>query len=195
MHYESLHPVADTDIEKTKWLVQRYISGKYEYSKKDIPYLISSEEQPDDSSLAFSFSNLGNTTYVHIRKDFKLFCPSCKKPFVRLKSHLSTPGSCNKKIDMKTFEVSLEIFNKSKKKVRRARNTSDKMENVGTEQCNKKLPVSEHSWSQALRELQNQARHELGSNLDEQEISWMVNPSSENELILNVHKVCIMVIF
>ena len=96
---------------------------------------------------------------------------------------------------MKTFEVSLEIFNKSKKKVRRARNTSDKMENVGTEQCNKKLPVSEHSWSQALRELQNQARHELGSNLDEQEISWMVNPSSENELILNVHKVCIMVIF
>jgi len=41
-HYESLEPVSTDDIEKTKELVNSYISGSYQYTKKDIQFLISS---------------------------------------------------------------------------------------------------------------------------------------------------------
>ena len=42
VHYESLHPVTDTDIEKTKQLVNSYVSGTYCYKKNDIQFLICS---------------------------------------------------------------------------------------------------------------------------------------------------------
>ena len=45
VHYESLHPATKTDIEKTKILVNTYISGNYQYQKRDIPYLISSTSE------------------------------------------------------------------------------------------------------------------------------------------------------
>ena len=41
VHYESLHPVTQHDIDQTKMLVNSYISGNYQYKKKDIPFLIS----------------------------------------------------------------------------------------------------------------------------------------------------------
>ena len=41
VHYESLHPVSELDIDKTKMLVNLYIAGNYQYKKKDIPFLIS----------------------------------------------------------------------------------------------------------------------------------------------------------
>ena len=45
MHYESLHPVSHADIEITKFLVDSYIEGNYEYQKKDIPFLISKSNE------------------------------------------------------------------------------------------------------------------------------------------------------
>ena len=47
-HYESLHPKSLEDIEKTKHLVNVYSEGNYEYSKKDIPYLISFRNDVND---------------------------------------------------------------------------------------------------------------------------------------------------
>jgi hypothetical protein len=38
VHYESLHPISQADIEITKLLVNSYISGNYEYKKKDISH-------------------------------------------------------------------------------------------------------------------------------------------------------------
>ena len=38
-HYESLHPLDEVDIEKTMQLVQSYITGNYQFSRKDIPFL------------------------------------------------------------------------------------------------------------------------------------------------------------
>ena len=40
-HYESLHPLTEEDLEKTKALVEAYVSGNYQYTKKDIQFLIS----------------------------------------------------------------------------------------------------------------------------------------------------------
>ena len=45
VHYESLHPVTDLDIEETKRLVHSFIAGNYTYCKKDIPFLISSKSE------------------------------------------------------------------------------------------------------------------------------------------------------
>ena len=47
VHYESLHPVSDDNIEKTKALVNSFISGDYKLLGKDIPRLIS----PSSSSI------------------------------------------------------------------------------------------------------------------------------------------------
>ena len=41
VHYESMHPITQEDIEKTKLLMNSYIAGTYEYTKQDIPFLIS----------------------------------------------------------------------------------------------------------------------------------------------------------
>ena len=56
-HYESLHPMDEVDIEKTMQLVQSYITGNYQFSKKDILFLTtkpsvqSLKENSEDNSL------------------------------------------------------------------------------------------------------------------------------------------------
>ena len=45
VHYESMHPITQEDIEKTKLLMNSYITGNYEYTKNDIPYLISNSRR------------------------------------------------------------------------------------------------------------------------------------------------------
>merc|ERR1711888_373173 len=47
VHYESLHPVSNDDIEKTKALMNSFITGDYKLLGKDIPRLIS----PSSSSI------------------------------------------------------------------------------------------------------------------------------------------------
>ena len=54
VHYESLVPVTEEDIEKTKILVTNKINGNYTFSKKDIPRLISTlHENNADYELEF----------------------------------------------------------------------------------------------------------------------------------------------
>ena len=48
VHYESLHPVTQDDIERTKILVNEYIAGNYPHSKEDIPFLISSKDEMNE---------------------------------------------------------------------------------------------------------------------------------------------------
>ena len=45
VHYESLHPASQADIEISKFLVDSYIEGSYQYQKKDIPFLISKSNE------------------------------------------------------------------------------------------------------------------------------------------------------
>ena len=49
-HYESLEPFNETDIEVTKALILSYTTGTYPYERKDIQYLISSDEEADEIS-------------------------------------------------------------------------------------------------------------------------------------------------
>ena len=64
VHYESLHPLTQEDIEKTKMLVNSYITGDYQYVKKDIPFLISASSGEDS-----------NTTFVRNKDKFDLMFP------------------------------------------------------------------------------------------------------------------------
>ena len=41
VHYESMHPATEFDVEKTKKLMKDYIEGTYSFKQKDIPFLIS----------------------------------------------------------------------------------------------------------------------------------------------------------
>ena len=56
-HYESLHPKSLEDIEKTISLVNSYSQGNYEFSKEDIPYLISIEDKVNYNNVIESNSN------------------------------------------------------------------------------------------------------------------------------------------
>ena len=53
VHYESLHPVTETDVEKTKELVNSYISGTYGFKKNDIQFLTSSASEEKSSNKPF----------------------------------------------------------------------------------------------------------------------------------------------
>merc|ERR1712208_97853 len=63
--YESLHPVSDLDIEKTKALMNSYIAGNYTLLGKDIPRLIapSSMQQSTDNQ-EIKVSNVNLTTNI-----------------------------------------------------------------------------------------------------------------------------------
>ena len=50
-HYESLHPETDTDVEKTVCMVREYLTGKYKFGKKDLPFLLSSDTSNDESTI------------------------------------------------------------------------------------------------------------------------------------------------
>ena len=47
-HFESFHPITDTDIEKTKSLVLKYVNGLYQFSKKDIPFLCEAKHMENE---------------------------------------------------------------------------------------------------------------------------------------------------
>ena len=48
-HYESMHPVQERDIEGTKKLVREYLNGAYQFSKKDLPSLLSLNIKKEDT--------------------------------------------------------------------------------------------------------------------------------------------------
>ena len=44
-HYESMEPITENDVQATINLVREYEAGRYIYSKKDIPFLISTDSK------------------------------------------------------------------------------------------------------------------------------------------------------
>merc|ERR1712208_87509 len=66
VHYESLHPITDEDIEKTKLLVNSYTTGNYTFKKNDIKFFISSDidtngdKKDEKNSPANSLENINN---------------------------------------------------------------------------------------------------------------------------------------
>ena len=44
-HYESLHPVNSSDIQKTCELVEQYLTGNWSFKKADLPILIRIDER------------------------------------------------------------------------------------------------------------------------------------------------------
>ena len=186
VHYESLHPLAELDIEKTKSLVQRYLSGQYKYSKKDIQNLISAEVKNELLTIAFSFTSFGKIIDVQIDKDLKLLCPSCTKPFQRLMTHLSSSELCNGQIEIGSLKTSMDNFTKSKKKENRTNATS---------KCGKDSHQAQHKHkqcSQAVVEIQTQAQHELGCHLDQTEMSRILKSTVAKDFVLKIKKVKII---
>ena len=74
VHYESLHPVTQHDIDETKMLVNSYTAGTYQYKKKDIPFLIANSSAGISNS---SFENIINKSQYDI-----LFPPLTNKQSV-----------------------------------------------------------------------------------------------------------------
>ena len=56
VHYESLHPVSNLDVEKTKLLVNSYIAGTYTFKREDIGFLISPTHISKDDLKSYSTS-------------------------------------------------------------------------------------------------------------------------------------------
>ena len=46
-HYESMHPVGHQDTVKTEELVEKYLSGHYQYGRKDLPFLLHIDVEDD----------------------------------------------------------------------------------------------------------------------------------------------------
>ena len=51
VHYESLHPTNLEDIDKTKSLVNSYITGSYDFHRNDMPYFIFSDIELREETL------------------------------------------------------------------------------------------------------------------------------------------------
>ena len=70
VHYESLHPLTEDDIENTKMLVNSYIDGTYQFTKKDIPYLISTSAEGKSASdfVNVSYKDQYDTMFPPIMK-------------------------------------------------------------------------------------------------------------------------------
>ena len=61
-HYESLHPCEEADIQETVNLVNKYLTGRYQFTKSDLPYLLTIESTR-------TITNLGQTqTKVMVEK-------------------------------------------------------------------------------------------------------------------------------
>ena len=65
IHYESLHPLSAEDIDKTKLLINEYVSGNYTFQKRDIPHLIDfSRERNSDINRLYSSCAVTETEKV-----------------------------------------------------------------------------------------------------------------------------------
>ena len=74
VHYESLHPASEEDIEKTKELINSYISGGYEFKKSDIAFLVTSASEQNESKNAQQ-----SKMYFTYNEDFPPIQVSTKK--------------------------------------------------------------------------------------------------------------------
>ena len=80
IHYESMHPVSDEDIEVSKTLVQSYLNGQYEFKRSDMKFLINLEnaeliqaeyfkEKTTLKENSFQFSSFGKSFTVKMCRD------------------------------------------------------------------------------------------------------------------------------
>ena len=91
VHYESLHPITNHDIEKTKMLVNSYTAGTYQYKKKDIPFLIADSSERKSET-------------VFVKSQYDVMFPSLSsKPSKVVSPRNFNTRSNNKKPEIPTF--------------------------------------------------------------------------------------------
>ena len=183
VHYESLHPKTEDDIKNTKALVQKYVSGMYTFSKEDIPYLISSNEKHGVNTNTDNVKSVGNKQKIQMDKDDRLICPTCQKPFKRLKSHLSKSKYCSENINMERFDENKEKSTK-KPELRKTKKRDEEKCNLFVKRVQEKS-----SSSTALSGIQNQAETELSRKLLNKEIYDLLADGSAETLLSRIEQV------
>ena len=119
VHYESLHPEDQEDLEQTIKLTKSYIAKpcryleEYGFTRFDIVALISPEKEETKAKHGNSehlettkhkecnFSFLGNdSTEFKENNDGLVQCGVCGKSFSRIFSHLKQSPNCGNKVDI-----------------------------------------------------------------------------------------------
>ena len=129
VHFESMHPVQNEDIEATKDLANSYLEGHYPYNHGDVPNLIELESSESNADISpeevvdldgNSFSFLSNKKRYVISMDDNGFmqCPICEKSFQRIKPHLKNKQACSAFIDFESFNTSFELFDSNLKRAK-----------------------------------------------------------------------------
>ena len=95
-HYESMEPCTEVDVKMTTDLVQQYLSGRYHYTKQDIPYLISSQDVRREDKL-----------YIDISRS-KIMAKNKEEKMAQ-----NLAGDIEKNSQMKSNSANLEAKNKN----------------------------------------------------------------------------------
>ena len=87
-HYESIHPLKQTDIQATVNLVKDYMGGMYRFSRKDLPYLLGLENETNSSQIsALSEGTNGFDEKLYSKDDWPDLLPP-KKQTIRDETNL-----------------------------------------------------------------------------------------------------------
>ena len=136
VHYESLHPEDQEDLEETVKLTKSYIANpcryfeEYGFTRFDIVALISPEEvtnneQCKSAHLETTKNKVCN--FLFLGDDFTEFkemsdgfvqCGVCGKSFSRIFSHLKQSPNCGRKVDVAEFKSKWEKHQKRKRNER-----------------------------------------------------------------------------
>ena len=69
VHYESMHPLLEDDIEVTRNLVSSYLVGGYQFGNADLPYLLGDEMEPKEEIKRIAKAeNISNRTEEESKK-------------------------------------------------------------------------------------------------------------------------------
>ena len=125
VHFESMHPLSDEDVEASINLAKSYMDGTYKFSHDDIKNLIAIEALDANNDMSqvvdentFQFISRGSKIVITMDENGFMQCPVCAKKYQRLKPHLMNKRECSSFIDLNAFNRSFEIFDKDLKKTK-----------------------------------------------------------------------------
>ena len=98
VHFESLHPSSEVDLEKSRNLVKVYIEGEYSFTRADMQYLVDLEHEEVEriqdiqseaklNEESFQFLSNGQNIIITMDKDGIMQCPICLKKKFKGSNH------------------------------------------------------------------------------------------------------------
>ena len=85
-HYESLHPLKSSDMQKTSSLVDQYLTGNYSFGRKDIPYLLNTDILKKTEKVNNNFEVESSVILENRPEGLQLFQDSLKGTLKRKKT-------------------------------------------------------------------------------------------------------------